>query len=406
MKFKDYIQGNRYGRNANQLEREALNDPFLQDAMDGYDTVEGDFAKDLQELEKRIRRKANNEPEKTLNYKKFFGVAAIILVVVLGIGSLFYFIFVDKDDLSPLLADGKDSLAQHDDIATLGENNIADPVDITLEVEETMPTTMQAQEEASSLEFDDALTHTDVDKKLTKESVADEIAMWDAITIAEADYEEIDQEATEPSFYINKISGVVTDRDSNEPLVSVEITLLSNGRTIANAYTDFNGKYVIANIPSLSLEKIQISATGYDTKTVIASKENLNNLGGNAYQLDVVLKNQLSKGVVADATPSQQQASAHKEQVRAETKSQISSSASGKQEFLKYFEENRKQNICNGAKAEATVSFSINAQGKPERIFVKKSDCDELRQEVIRLLGKSPQWPLQKGTVELNIRVN
>jgi hypothetical protein len=41
MNFKDYIQGKRHGREANQIEHEAMNDPFLQDAIDGFDNVQG-----------------------------------------------------------------------------------------------------------------------------------------------------------------------------------------------------------------------------------------------------------------------------------------------------------------------------------------------------------------------------
>ena len=42
MSLKNYIQGKRQGKNANQLEREALNDPFLQDAIDGFDSIQGE----------------------------------------------------------------------------------------------------------------------------------------------------------------------------------------------------------------------------------------------------------------------------------------------------------------------------------------------------------------------------
>ena len=39
MKLIDYIQGKRRGQEANRLEREAMNDPFLQDAIDGFDRI-------------------------------------------------------------------------------------------------------------------------------------------------------------------------------------------------------------------------------------------------------------------------------------------------------------------------------------------------------------------------------
>ena len=55
MNLKEYIQGKRYGKEANQLEREAMNDPFLQDAIDGFDSVQGEHLQVIEALEKKIQ---------------------------------------------------------------------------------------------------------------------------------------------------------------------------------------------------------------------------------------------------------------------------------------------------------------------------------------------------------------
>ena len=44
MNLKQYIRGRRRGKAARDLEKEALNDPFLNDAIDGYDAVPGDHS--------------------------------------------------------------------------------------------------------------------------------------------------------------------------------------------------------------------------------------------------------------------------------------------------------------------------------------------------------------------------
>ena len=51
MKLTDYIFGSRRGREANRLEREAMADPFLADAVEGYDSVYGGHSDKLAELE-------------------------------------------------------------------------------------------------------------------------------------------------------------------------------------------------------------------------------------------------------------------------------------------------------------------------------------------------------------------
>ena len=41
MRLSDYIQGLRKGKEAHRLEKESMKDPFLADAIDGYNQVEG-----------------------------------------------------------------------------------------------------------------------------------------------------------------------------------------------------------------------------------------------------------------------------------------------------------------------------------------------------------------------------
>ena len=58
MKLIDYIRGKRKGKEAHRLERESMQDPFLADAIDGYDTVEGNHEVHIDELRKMISHKS------------------------------------------------------------------------------------------------------------------------------------------------------------------------------------------------------------------------------------------------------------------------------------------------------------------------------------------------------------
>ncbi|TJZ61099.1 hypothetical protein FAZ15_07770 [Sphingobacterium olei] len=69
------------------IEREALQDPFLQDAIDGYKMQQGVDAKQLSILQQRLARRV--ETQKTDNNRRFFGwqrltvaLAAAVLFVV------------------------------------------------------------------------------------------------------------------------------------------------------------------------------------------------------------------------------------------------------------------------------------------------------------------------------------
>lgn len=84
MKLWHYIQGFRKGKEAHRIELESMKDPFLYDALDGYDRVKGNHKKRLEELQKRVRKK----PRKKISYAIPLCVAAGILII-LGIGSVF-----------------------------------------------------------------------------------------------------------------------------------------------------------------------------------------------------------------------------------------------------------------------------------------------------------------------------
>lgn len=82
MKFLDYINSQRRGKNANLLEREAMRDPFLSDAIDGFDSVKGDHIKNISELKQRIG-KQHSSSKKSISAWRFVA-ASIALLFALG----------------------------------------------------------------------------------------------------------------------------------------------------------------------------------------------------------------------------------------------------------------------------------------------------------------------------------
>jgi len=86
MSLQSYINGERYGKEAYRLEREAMNDPFLQDAIDGYDQSNDRPAQDLKALKKQIAKRT----KRNSNYLQLWGVAACVLLIVCL--SIFFFL--------------------------------------------------------------------------------------------------------------------------------------------------------------------------------------------------------------------------------------------------------------------------------------------------------------------------
>jgi len=99
MNLKEYIQGKRSGKEANRLEREAMKDPFLQDALDGFDAVTGNHAQNIERLEQKFASK-----KRSGTTRRFFIYGAVAASILLIVGFSAVFFFGKNEDMPPLIA--------------------------------------------------------------------------------------------------------------------------------------------------------------------------------------------------------------------------------------------------------------------------------------------------------------
>jgi len=95
MSLEDYIKGERYGKSAHELEKEALRDPFLQDAIDGYDLEDGYPANNLKKLNKQIKKIT----KKRIPFIQLLGIIICTLIII-GI-TVFFFIYDNSKEELP-----------------------------------------------------------------------------------------------------------------------------------------------------------------------------------------------------------------------------------------------------------------------------------------------------------------
>ena len=86
-----YLKGNRKGKPANRLEREALSDPFLFEALEGLEEVQADHERVVAELELELRPKVVGRKR----WKAFRWVAAASILLV---GSTAAWLLAGEDD--------------------------------------------------------------------------------------------------------------------------------------------------------------------------------------------------------------------------------------------------------------------------------------------------------------------
>ncbi len=86
MKIIDYIKGDKRGRASNELEREALKDPFLADAIEGLETFKHENHFDrLLKMHRHIARRSQKNKHHTL-YRTIRSITAAAALVAIGFG--------------------------------------------------------------------------------------------------------------------------------------------------------------------------------------------------------------------------------------------------------------------------------------------------------------------------------
>ena len=89
MNILEYIQGARKGKPAHQIEEEIMKDPFLAEAMEGYEQVKGNHDQIIAKLQRRVSKKSRRKKFKHPMFiwttiMAVIAVIAFILVFFLG----------------------------------------------------------------------------------------------------------------------------------------------------------------------------------------------------------------------------------------------------------------------------------------------------------------------------------
>ena len=100
MELKDYIS-NREGEEANQLERQSMNDPFLRDAIDGFDSVEGNHLSAIRKLEEQIEGK---KEKKSIKPRPWIWIVLLIAAIAAASPFLWKTIRQNIDGISPKIS--------------------------------------------------------------------------------------------------------------------------------------------------------------------------------------------------------------------------------------------------------------------------------------------------------------
>ena len=417
MKLLDYIRGLRKGKEAHRLEKESMQDPFLADAMDGYNQVEGNHEQRIEKL--RMQVSAHSAKKKS-TYAITWSIAACLII---GFGISSYFLFLKKSMTDEVF------IAEESVSIKLAEP--AAPPTPAIPATPTVPATPQKEIALATTKVKtdstpiSEITARQADKKDMIAEIQTTSQPQGAPVAAVPMMEEVSEEtaalqevvATIDTFESesdkkmklakvatilpqnNMIKGRVTD-GKGEPLIGASVTYKG---TNIGTITNMNGEFSL--VKKDDKKRLTAEYIGYDPVEIqvdtsrtmlIAMNENkqaLNEVVVVGYGAKKNKKSTTTGNVVTV-----------KEQAKKEITPQP---VIGKRSYQKYLKENLVRPTdekCAQVKGKVVLTFLINKEGRPFYIKVKESLCESADKEAIRLIQEGPDWIYGNKLVEVTVK--
>ena len=378
MKLLDYIRGLRKGKEAHRLEKESMQDPFLADAMDGYNQVEGNHEQRIEKL--RMQVSAHSAKKKN-TYAITWSIAACLII---GFGISSYFLFLKKSMTDEVF------IAEESVPAKLPEATT--PATPTNPATPAAPVTPRADKKEMSAS---AVIEPMMEEALEQTAELQEVAAtMDTSESASDKKMRMAKVVTIPNS--NIIQGKVTD-EKGEPIIGASVAYKG---TNIGTITNMNGEFSL--VKKEGKKQLTAQFIGYDPVEIpvdtsqtmlIAMNENKQTLNEVAVVGYGTNKNKKSTTVVTA-----------KEQA---DKDMTPQPVIGKRKYQKYLKENLVRPTdekCAQVKGKVVLTFLVNKEGRPFYIKVKESLCESSDKEAIRLIQEGPDWIYGNKSVEITVK--
>lgn len=429
--FKRYYSGEMTEREMHALEKAALEDPFLSDALEGYEHANTPV-EDIESIREKLARQDSNKRNVVtgaFSGWKWMRIAAI-LVVVLGAGMLVYRfnarnsekILASNEPVNkslkqdsvyqagtarsnaPVVSIIQESSQANKPSTNLLKQSTTDPKDLavltTPEVKPVSPLE-SIKESAPVFENDNRRVESNADfkdmsglEKIAKDKYRNVLTD----TTSPGAYSKIPGKKTGPAPLL--IEGKIVDNTGNA-IPFATITDL-NMKTVANSNEE--GVFRLRSTDSNTMAKI--SAVGYNTRQQTLQTKN---------QQTIVLEpsdQQLSEVVVTASgigKTKKQNASVSKIESK-EIAGELSMArpVNGWISYQQYLSDSmrvildEKDTRCKGT---VVLDLTINKKGRPEKIKVIQSLHKACNREAIRLIENGPSWIIS-GQRQAQVTVN
>ncbi|MEJ7739536.1 MAG: carboxypeptidase-like regulatory domain-containing protein [Chitinophagaceae bacterium] len=386
-----YVNGQMPAAEMHALEKAALDDPFLADAIEGYgalEPAEGKLRADLEELQDRLRDKIGQRGKLVpLQRSAWWWVAAAMLILI-GTGTLLFTLIPMSETRKPSIASNEVLIAPgstNDSLSSSPSTSMVPQADKESKTlmdppePETRPDNDQAREK-QSLEIQSAPAASPPDPLVAKSEETDQAAR-SLSSAARKDVDSISNEVTanKQKTLSYRFTGKVVD-STNKPVPFATVFIQQNYET--GLSTDANG-YFQFSLPQ-PLANIEVRAAGYKRANARLSAGLTDNQikmqeDKEASSLNEVVVTTTAKRTVSKSSPVKSTNSAEP--------------VLGLTHFQQYVEKNKKIPPSEqSVQGEAAVSFMVSEAGVLSDFRIEKPVSVLLDQEAIRLIKQGPAW--------------
>lgn len=401
--FERYYSGQMTAQEMHALEKAALEDPFLADALEGYKATPSPAA-DAAWLKEQLATKTGKGKVAPFAAKKsypFLRIAALVLLLA-GAGWSVYYLMNGRKDTLALEQNGKTENRVQKAPAPVAVPDTLQQQTLSLK-EESAPSALppapplprqRAKPPAAKREEIPATTMAaaPVNEDRNADSATPMLLRQkEAEDVAAVEKKQIVPQALEGraagvtiqnTNRLNNFQGRVVDAN-NQGVPFASVTVRNKKTSVS---TDEQG-YFSLNTPD-SVVTANVAAVGFNTQNVTLHPQQPQNT--------IVLKQSpeaLSEVVVVGY------GKAKKNTASRSARTSRPQPAEGWEEFEDYVEENRKSSgelSPQDLKGSVTLSFDVNRKGLPTNIKVDSSLAPAYDAEAVRLLREGPRWERRK----------
>ncbi|HLT73950.1 MAG TPA: TonB family protein [Ohtaekwangia sp.] len=354
------------------LERRALDDPFLADALEGAQQVDPEeFSRDIEALQDELKHRTSGKKERTL-WVWSLRIAAGVAILALGTFLVFK------------MPSEKQDIAMN---TTTNEAEESNP-----QPTQTDSILMSTEDEVRELEAEKT-TGVMRSRKAPRRipPAAEEPELDVELEIPPLEMPAVARQPVMPERPATILEGVVVDSEDGRGLPGVNVTIKgTNTGTITNE----EGKYQL-RLDTIS-SALVFSYVGFETKEIMPS----------GHKVDVALDpdvSELSEIVVVGY------GEARDPNIIEPTSIEIAAPEGGKKAFKQYLEQNLhypEQALNNKIEGKVTVQFTLDSNGAITDFKVLKGLGYGCEDEVIRLIKSGPKWnPTRRNNEPVRDRV-